>query len=306
MLTGTSLDLTAISGFLLALGKIYFLIIGATVLAALWIPKHWLAKIGLATFTIAIATMPFIVIYLDIKKTNQQQRQQQNAQLDKAMAHFEMRCKSAGEKITRTVENVEGIFLMKVRQRDNYDDPVPRQFRLNDPYGDSEKGDEYINSFLYGRNNKGMFEKSTNDGGYQYIEAVDLQNGKPYRYTGKLVQPNNFQLNKTLITKHSSTFGVTFADISTPEDRAFWVAGSALQVVDLKTNEVIAERIGYMIDKGQGSNAGLRQPWLFAAYNACPKFPSSSSTSEYRPNQSYQTRNFVEKALKPINQQGKN
>ena len=30
----------------------------------------------------------------------------------KVMAHFEMRCKTAGEKIKRTVENVEGLLLM--------------------------------------------------------------------------------------------------------------------------------------------------------------------------------------------------
>lgn len=31
---------------------------------------------------------------------------------------FKLRCQSAGEKITRTVQNVEGIFLLKLRSAD--------------------------------------------------------------------------------------------------------------------------------------------------------------------------------------------
>lgn len=50
------------------------------------------------------------------------------------------------------------------------------------------------------------------------------------------------------------------------------VEGSSLRVLDLQTNEVIAERIGYMMDWAQGSQAGGRSPWLFAADYACPSF----------------------------------
>jgi hypothetical protein len=91
-------------------------------------------------------------------------------------------------------------------------------------------------------------------------------------------------------------YGVTYDDLSTHEDREFWIAGSSLKVVDLKTNEVIAERIGYMVDRGQGDQSGFRSPWAYAPYTACPSFPLTSSGA---PNQFWQTRDFVHKVLKP-------
>ena len=48
------------------------------------------------------------------------------------------------------------------------------------------------------------------------------------------------------------------------------------------------ERIGYMIDPGQGNNSGGRAPWLLAKQTGCPYPPDFG-----------QTRNFVEKTLKP-------
>jgi hypothetical protein len=71
-------------------------------------------------------------------------------------------------------------------------------------------------------------------------------------------------------------------------------------VIDLETNEVMAERIGYMMDRGQGNNSGGRSPWLFAVDNACPNFRPSDvagiSATVYRHGQ---TRKFVAKVVQP-------
>ena len=95
---------------------------------------------------------------------------------------------------------------------------------------------------------------------------------------------------------------IAYDDISTREERDYWIAGSSLKVIDLKTNEVIAERIGYMMDWAQGSRVGGRSPWLFAADNACPdfhRFRTPSVQTNGASNQSWQTLDFVEKVLKP-------
>ena len=71
----------------------------------------------------------------------------QRARLARAEAMFQERCKTAGEKIYRTVDNVDGIFLLKLRpQRRN----LSNQFALDDPYGKDLGGDGYIVSFLRG------------------------------------------------------------------------------------------------------------------------------------------------------------
>lgn len=95
-----------------------------------------------------------------------------------------------------------------------------------------------------------------------------------------------------------------FDDISTREERSNWIAGSSLKVVDLDREKVIAERVGYMIDWAQGSRAGGRSPWLFAADNACPEFDrdfpvASRLKSHKNRNQLHQTARFVEKVLMP-------
>jgi hypothetical protein len=229
----------------------------------------------------------------------------------KAMAMWQERCKSAGEKIYKTVENVQGVYLMKIRTSTNFGD----QFKLDDPYGHDSTDKEYILNFLrgyYHQRNEPAIPGSPPRTGYTYVEAVEPADGQRYRYTGRVEEPwktnksylegyKRFVLDKTPAAGPAPRYGVTYDDISTREEREHWIAGSSLKVVDLQTNEVIAERIGYMVDWAQGSRAGGRSPWLFAADNACPgfqwnpNFPVRNGSGE----QAGQTLVFVEKVLKP-------
>lgn len=45
----------------------------------------------------------------------------------------------------------------------------------------------------------------------------------------------------------TSQYGVNWEDISTKEDRDHWVAGGKRQIIDLQTNKVVAEVIGYVM-----------------------------------------------------------
>ncbi len=248
------------------------------------------------------------------------------ARLQIAEQMFAERCKKAGEFIHRTTENVEGIFLMKIRPKGmNYGD----QYRMDDPYGRDLGGDGYIKSFLRGyETRQAQFAPgSPTRYGYPYVEAIDPANGKRYRYTGSMkvvgrkieTAPNvrvelkrnpnydlniyEFGLDRNLAPGPAPRYGVTYDDISTREERDYWIAGSSLKVIDLKTNEVMAERIGYMMDRGQGNDSGGRSPWLLAADNACPHFfrnPNLPPINGHGASaQLHQTEDFVEKILKP-------
>ena len=229
-----------------------------------------------------------------------------------ARAMWTERCKASGEKIHKVIEDVDGIFLMKVRDSSNHDD----QFKLDDPYGSDSTNKNYILNFLrgfYHQNSQKFFPGSPPRVGYRFVEAIDPKDGLRYRYVGRFEEPwqtdksylkgyIRFVFDKTLATGPAPRYGVTYDDLSTRQEREYWIAGSSLRVVDLQTNEVIAERIGYMVDWAQGSRAGGRSPWLFAADNACPNFqrnPLQPIPRPAFPAQGAQTLDFVEKVLKP-------
>ena len=233
--------------------------------------------------------------------------QERRERLAKAEAMFQERCKKAGEFIYRTAENVEGIFILKLRPKDiNYRD----QYKMDDPYGSDTGGIGYIENFLRGRDAKqSLVDQNGVKNGYLYVDAIGPDDGKRYRYTSRMDEPwqrdksyeegyMRFIADRVPAPDSAPRYGVTYDDISTREERDYWIAGSSLRVIDLKTNEVMAERIGYMFDPGQGSDSGGRSPWLSAASYACPIFrPANAVRQPDFVYQMFQTRNFVEKVL---------
>jgi hypothetical protein len=308
LLTGTPLDLTPFGALLPALGLFYWaVIIGLAVVAYRW-PKRRAVKFGASAAVLVLALTP----------TFNQYRAQSaaKARYQAAMAHFEMRCKSAGEKIVRTVENVEGVVWMKWRDKRDYRDDFD-QFKLYDPFGRDCTEVECVEQLLRVTSGaeKNPEEAARRRIGYQFVESVDPGDGKPYRYVGVIKLPDAWTPEK--IAQHGKTtgkevpsfsyrfhaqreplaalnvrYGITWDDISTREDREHWIAGGSLKVVDLKTNEVIAEQAGFLIDPGQGNTAGFRSPWGWArSYSkACPPLTSDHNTK------------FVFKVLQPSKQ----
>lgn len=264
---------------------------------------------------IAILLLPLITACTVKDEQGEREKRIAKARQETAMRMWKERCETkAGVTIHRTENNVDGIFLMKIRPGGvpNYGD----QFKMDDPYGKDSTDDIYILNFL-----KGFYHQRTDQPvvpgappreGFKFVEAIDPKDGLRYRYTGRVEEPwqtnksylkgyTRFVLDKAPSDSPMPRYGVTYDDISTHEEREYWIAGSSLRVIDLQTNEVIAERIGYMVDWAQGSTAGFRSPWLFAADYACPGFqwnpnvPVRHASGE----QPGQTLIFVEQVLKP-------
>jgi hypothetical protein len=289
VLTGTPLDLTPFGALLPALGLLYWaVVIGTAVLAYRW-PKRRAVKLGACAAALVLGLAPTI---------NQFRVQSAaKARYQAAMAHFEMRCKSAGEKIVRTVENVEGVVWMKWRdKRDSNDDYD--QFKLSDPYGRDCNAEDCIEQLLRLDTSNGRFgrEAALRKGRYRFVESVDPADGQRKRYTGTMRPARSwtpegiekhrketgsdipeysytFALEEKPVDRFVARYGITWEDISTREDREHWIAGGSLKVLDLQTNEVIAERVGYLFDRGLGGTAGFRSPWSWALSNGpmCPQ-----------------------------------
>lgn len=230
--------------------------------------------------------------------------------------YFDEKCKTvAGEKIYRTVPDVEGVLLMQVR-------PERGQEQLEDPmwpgaaFALETTEDEYIQSFVgyehghnYSRNDwptgkvippekRGYIQPDKRPGsqpGYQYVDVMDAKDGQRVRVTQRSDEPWQYDktylkgyiryfLNKTPTTVPAPRYGVTYEDHVIPEERAMGVASSTVKVLDLKTNEVLGEMVRYAYRP-----RGIRlTEWLTA--NKCPGYPYGASSA---------TRKFVDQVLIP-------
>lgn len=305
-------ELTWIPGALRGLGTLYVVLALAAFAYALVKPRTLTAKAwAVALVAVVFGGLP-IGAYIAGSGERQQRREWQ-AKLAQAQALFDERCKSAGETIHRTVDKVEGVVWMKWREPISNSGNFADQYKLNDPYGRDCGGEDCVVRLL--RATEGLEldpqKKEPHHQGYRFVESTDPRDSKAYRYTLRLYRPFDREskwlerlIRPELVTepidKFTARYGVTWDDISTKEDRDHWIAGGSLKVIDLQTNEVIAERVGYMMDRGQGSEEGFRSPWLFAEYTACPAFDQSSAGNPVKASRS---RDFIRKVLQPI--QGK-
>jgi len=239
-------------------------------------------------------------------------QQRSRAEVEKyreaAWAHFKQRCRdNAGEAIEHVAANVTAIFLANPRRRATESD-LRDQFWMGDPYGYSNYEGLYpIGTYLYDRSGNTVTGITfTPIKGYKFVETPNPAYRKgsstgPYlRYELKKVRARNSATNKLEdrveprsieVDALLSRYGVTWEDISTREDRNFWVAGGKLTVFDLRTNATMGKRIGYVIDPSFGSAARGRRPWLAVGRIRkafCPPFENSSDRNK----------EFVAKVLK--------
>ena len=176
-----------------------------------------------------------------------------------AWAYFKNKCVTeAGEKIYKTFTGVKSVLIVKplppATDKDHFD-----QFWYGDPYSLPATSNRVVRAA--GLLTLGSRKDSHIYRGLQFVEFRDDTGGKlQYRKVSSPQDHNDFYVEN--IEKPISSYGVSWDDISTPEDRKYWIAGSRLRVIDLASNSTIAERIGYFIEAGFGSNAGGRRPWL--------------------------------------------
>jgi hypothetical protein len=296
-MTGTSLDLTPFGGIVTGIGWLYWLLAFGLLVLAIRRPKTLQRKVFWSLLVVLVfglmPAMQFREAYVANKK------------LRAAMAQFEMRCKSAGEKITRTVENVDGVVWMKWRDKERNES---KQFKLDDPYGQDCTAADCIEQLL--RITKGLEldpdKKQRRLFGFQFVESVDPQTKQLNRYTLNLYRPHDrdpkwlethvqTELLAQPVERSSARYGISWDDVSSQQDREMWIAGGSLKVIDLQTNEVVAERIGYMMDRGLGNKFNGRSPWMAAPANACPPFRKADSG----PFMSERNHAFIYKVLKP-------
>ena len=239
-------------------------------------PKQNAGKILSGSLTAAVILMLFVWIIpkqFGPSKEEIQAQEEWDRKYKEAEAVFNEQCKTAGEKIYRTVDNVEGIMLLKVVPEST----VSADAKTRDPMWDNaalqeNEGIGFIGKFL------GLYGGSS----YNYVDVLQPNQSDIIRYTG-----HHSPLKQSLNPRQPARYAVTFENNVDPKLRRHWVAGATIQIIDRQTDEVIAEKITYAFEKGLGGTGGARMPWAFAV--SCENkeiFPSKLPT-------------FVTSVLKP-------
>lgn len=212
---------------------------------------------------------------------------------------FEKLCAEAKRpNIRRTVEDVEGILLIKVRPPDSM--PRHEAIRNRDweraalPRERTEASG-FAELFLLDRrwqteNSSEVFGTLGTVGkqakhGFQFVDVLSPDGKSRTRITA-IEDPSyredpvpGVRFLRKDTTDKSPQFAVTFEDNLDPELRKHWIAGTSIRVLDLKTNEVIAEQSFWSWDNGFGFTTQSSSPWLRA--RQCPTIVAGQAVARY-------------------------
>lgn len=233
----------------------------------------------------------------------------------KAQALFDERCKMAGVVIKRTVKDVDGVELTKIRQPipwggKEYFDPMYPEAAM----AGEHRGDDYIKQFLMSEflepskpERRGDLGPPTKEkqikrpgakNGYAFVEYVDSQDGQRYRCLPdwSLDHPNWIpgQHRCETVGATRARYALDYEDLIDPADRALWIAGTKLKVIDKASGETIAELTRFVWDTGFGVSTTGRWPWQYAGTSASTTCPSDAT----RP-KGAETRYFIDSVLQP-------
>jgi hypothetical protein len=167
--------------------------------------------------------------------------------------YFDHLCKTeAGEFTYKTVENVEGLYMMRLREQAS-DDELSHLYALEDPYGYSVGGDKHPEEhFVQPAMGKYQFLETPLPKESKAKEVVKYRRyyrdekaypGKDYptAINGQFVRVP-YIVAETDTASLLSRYGFTWRGIMRPHDRELGIAGGELIILDLQTNQVLAVR----------------------------------------------------------------
>lgn len=191
-----------------------------------------------------------------------------------AWDHFHKRCESARVTYYKTVPPQDGVFIMKPAKTATHEQ-LKDQFWMGDPYDLPDEPGSEAHGLLYREKTMPAGNPWGERGGFDFVEAPHpTLPGQYVRYSMKwsgestkwgepIPDHNRIRSSPDTAPTRQSRYGYTWDDISTKEDRRYWVAGGRLRVVDLETGEVVAERVGYVIERYFGVTGPTfnQTPW---------------------------------------------
>lgn len=188
--------------------------------------------------------------------------------------YFNHLCKTeAGEFIYKTVDNVEGLYMMRPRKKAT-DDELRHLYALEDPYGHTN-GEATMGEYDFVSPNRYVyFERPTQPSRFNEVirrfgkDNADQQKLEGYERFAGYDSRHLESMKKESAQRLQSRYGFTWRGITRPHDRELGIAGGELIVLNLETKEVLGVRRGYIRSGNMKSLTGVW--WLTG--QACPTY----------------------------------
>ncbi|OGA03231.1 MAG: hypothetical protein A3H35_00090 [Betaproteobacteria bacterium RIFCSPLOWO2_02_FULL_62_17] len=266
------LELTGVGSLLRGISVVYWLLATSALALAIWKGPRWWGK--------SLGAIAVLLLFGFFPVKGWLEAQKRNAYAQEAWAYFKKLCdEKSGEKIYKTFTGVKSVLVVKplppATDRDHFD-----QYWYGDPYSLPATSRRDIRAAglltLDSRRPTGIQK------GLRFVE-IKRDSSEGVRFQRVSSPPGSGGYFVEDIPKSVSNFGISWEDISTPEDRKYWVAGSRLTVIDLRTKSLVAERIGYFIEAGFGSDSGGRRPWLTSRgpNTTCPSLKGEDYSDQW-------------------------
>lgn len=220
-------------------------------------------------------------------------------------------CKTAaGQKIYKTVQNVDAVFLEKVPDKPN-DTELSDRFYLDAAFGEERWGIFYTGAFIreYRTDDSINTEKETIAGklytnnwkiwpkdtpGYKFVQAYEGKTLYDYtKYHAEVPGSPFKELRDVTLKKRPSTgmvrYKVTYEHQLNRDDRRMGIASNTLRVIDTQNGELLGEYVRYVQARNSFSSGRSGPAW--AAQNICG---SQDPSDPY-------TKTFVQRVLIPSN-----
>ncbi|VAW85070.1 hypothetical protein MNBD_GAMMA16-2330 [hydrothermal vent metagenome] len=211
--------------------------------------------------------------------------------------YFDHLCSTeAGEYIFKTVDKVEGLYQMRLRQKATTEE-FKDLYRMEDPYGYVEGESENV-AFKFARKYRYRFLEQAVPGTKfnmfwitSYDNSMFLEPSEDSvvvifeGYTGPLNT-----LRKRYEKRYISKYAYTWRGIKREHDRTLGIAGGELIVIDLQTSKILGVRRGF----ARTSTRPDRVNWEFTP--VCPRYETRGRSKDF--DFSYW---FIRKVLRPVN-----
>jgi hypothetical protein len=209
--------------------------------------------------------------------------------------YFDHLCKTeAGEFIYKTVENVEGLYMMRPRvQPTDYE--LEHLYALEDPFNtiDDPNPQDYLVQPPFGQYHfleslRVKDETDTSQPYLRYSRSSEKESKRDYVYMdGTRSHRVPYIVKKEGVPSIKSRYGYTWRGVQRPHDRELGIVGGELVVMDLQNKDVLGLRRGFIRSGGVRNLTGI---WWLGG-QVCPVKKALSSSQ------------FIQKVLRPVAEQ---